>query len=76
MCDWTSGDDTLGEDRFDADLAGHVESLLLSLLLSSLAELGRRELPLVDNTEGRDLTVDAVFDPERDDKRVLVESVP
>jgi hypothetical protein len=75
--DWTSGDDTVGEDRFDADLEGHVESLLLSLLASlSSLELGRRAFPLVDNTEGRDLTVDAVVDPEGDDKRVLMESVP
>jgi hypothetical protein len=77
VCDWTSGDDTPGEDRFDADLAGHVESLLLSLpgSLSSL-ELGRRALALADNPEGRDLTVDAVVDPDRDDKRLLEESVP
>jgi hypothetical protein len=75
VCDWTSGDDTLGEDRFDADLAGHVESLLLSLPVSlSSRELARRALVLADNPEGTDLTVDAVVDP--DDKRLLEESVP
>ena len=43
----------------------HVESLLLSLPVSlSSLELGRRALALVDNPEGRDLTVDAVVDPE------------
>lgn len=69
VCDWTSGDDTLGDDRFDADLAGHVESLLLSLPVGrSSLELGRRGLPLADNTEGRDLTVDAVIDPEGDEE--------
>jgi hypothetical protein len=51
--------------------------LLLSLPagLSSL-ELGRRALPLADDTEGRDLTANAVVDPEGDDKRVFEESVP
>jgi hypothetical protein len=55
----------------------HVESLLLSLPVSlSSLELGRRALALVDNPEGRDLTVDAVVDPEWDDKKLLEESVP
>ncbi len=69
-CDW-SDDDLGGEDRFDADLVGHVESLLLSLpvVFSSLA-LGRCVFPL-----GRDLTVDAVVDPDGYE-RVFVESVP
>ena len=51
--------------------------MLLSLPagLSSL-ELGRRALPLADDTEGRDLTVNAAVDPEGDDKRVFEESVP
>jgi hypothetical protein len=76
VCDWSSSDAPGGEDRFDVDLAGHVESLLLSLpaVLSSLA-LGRRALPLVDSTAGRDLTVDAVVDPDGD-KRVFEVSVP
>lgn len=73
--DWTSGDDTVG-DRFEADLAGHVVSLGLSLVvgLSSL-ELSRRTPPVTDVTEGTDLTASAVVDTEGGDVRVLEESV-
>jgi hypothetical protein len=66
----------VGDDRFDADLEGHVESLLLSLIagLSSL-ELGRRTFPLADSAEGTDLTEDAVVGPEGDDPSVFEEPV-
>ena len=74
MCDWTGSDDPGGEDRFDADLAGHVESLLLSLPVV-LSSLGRRVFPLADGRTGRDLTVDAVVDTDGDE-RVVEESVP
>lgn len=64
VCDRTSGDDTVGEDRFEVDLAGHVVSLALSLMagLSSL-ELSRRKPPLADGTGDTDLVADAVADP-------------
>jgi hypothetical protein len=53
VCDWARGDDTVGEDRFEADLEGHVESLALSLIVDfSSLELGRRPLPAADGTEG------------------------
>jgi hypothetical protein len=74
MCDWTGSDDPGGEDRFDTDLAGHVESLLLSLPVG-LSSLCRRVFPLADSTAGRDLTVDAVADTDGDE-RVVEESVP
>jgi hypothetical protein len=74
MCDWTGSDEPGGEDRFDADLAGHVESLPLSLPVA-LSSLGRRVFPLAESTAGRDLTVDAVVDTDRDD-RLFEESVP
>jgi hypothetical protein len=74
MCDWTGSDDPGGEDRFDTDLAGHVESLLLSLP-AVLSSLGRRVFPLADGREGRDLTVDAVIDTDGDES-VFEESVP
>lgn len=74
MCDWTGSDDPGGEDRFDADLAGHVESLLLSLPVV-LSSLGRRVFPLADSREGRHLTVDAAVDTDGDE-RVFEESVP
>jgi hypothetical protein len=74
MCDWTGSDDPGGEDRFDADLAGHVESLLLSLPVV-LSSLGRRVFPLADGKGGRDLTVDAVIDTDGDES-VVEESVP
>ena len=74
VCDWTSGDDTVGEDRFEADRAGHVDvdSLVLSLVvgLSSLA-LGRRTPPV----EGTDLLADAAVDPEGDDRAAFKESM-
>lgn len=73
-CDWTGSDDPGGEDRFDADLAGHVESLLLSLPVV-LSSLGRRVFPLADSRAGRDLTVDAVVGTDGDE-RVFEESVP
>lgn len=74
-CDWTGSDDPGGEDRFDADLAGHVESLLLSLPVV-LSSLSRRVFPLADGkVGGRDLTVDAVFDTGGDEG-VFEESVP
>jgi hypothetical protein len=74
MCDWTGSDNPGGEDRFDTDLAGHVESLLLSLpaVLSSLV---RRVFPLEDGRAGRDLAVDAVIDTDGDES-VFEESVP
>lgn len=74
VCDWTSGDDTVGEGRFDIDLAGHVASLPLSLIvgLSSLEPV-RRTLPLAKDT---DLTADAVVDPEGDGTKLLEESTP
>lgn len=73
--DWMSGDDTVG-DRFEADLAGHVVSLGLSLVvgLSSL-ELSRLTPPVTDVTEGTALTAGAVVDTEGGDVRVLEESV-
>ncbi len=74
MCDWTGSGGRGGEDRFDADLAGHVESLLLSLLVV-LSSLGRRVFPLADSRVGRDLTVDAVVDTDGDE-RVSEEPVP
>lgn len=73
-CDWTGSEDPGGEDRFDADLAGHVESLLLSLPVV-LSSLDRRVFPLADRRAGRDLTVDAVDDTDGDE-RVIEESVP
>jgi hypothetical protein len=74
VCDWTSGDDTVGEDRF-VDLVGHVESLLLSLFI--VGETARRTLPLVgDCVEDGDRTTDVVVDPEGCDSRALEESVP
>jgi hypothetical protein len=78
VCDWTSGDDTVGEDRFDVDLIGHVE-LLLSLLIVDPPSLvtARRPLPLaIGCAAGGDLTTSAVVDPEGDDARTLEESVP
>jgi hypothetical protein len=74
MRGWTGSDDPGGEDRFDADLAGHVESLFLSLPII-LSSLGRRVFPLADGRAGRDLAVDAVVDTDGDD-RVFEESVP
>jgi hypothetical protein len=75
VCDWTSGDDTVGEDRFEADLPGHVESLALSLVggLSSLA-LGRRTPPVPDSTEDTDLIADAAVDPKEEDTAAFEES--
>jgi hypothetical protein len=67
MCDWTGNDDPGGEDRFDADLAGQVESLFLSLPVV-LSSLGRRVFPLADGRTGRDLTVDAVVDTDGDER--------
>jgi hypothetical protein len=66
----------VGDDRFDADLEGHVESLPLSLIagLSSL-RLGRRTFPLAGSAEGTDLTADAVVGPEGDDPSVFEEPV-
>jgi hypothetical protein len=74
MCGWTGNDDPGGDDRFDADLAGHVESLLLSLpvVFSSLC---RRVFPLADGRGGRDLTVNVVVDTDGDE-RVFGESFP
>lgn len=67
VCDWTSGDDTVGEDRF-VDLVGHVESLLLSLFI--VGETARRTLPLdMDCVEGGDRTTG----PEGCDGRTLEE---
>lgn len=74
ICDWTGKDDPGGEDRFDADLAGHVESLLLSLPVV-LSSLDRRVFPLADGRAGGDLAVDAVVDPDGDE-RVFKGSVP
>ena len=74
MCDWTGSDDPGGEDRFDADLAGHVESLFLSLPVV-LSSLGRRVFPLADSRAGTDLTVDAAVDTDGDEG-VFEESVP
>jgi hypothetical protein len=67
MCDWTGSDDPGGEDRFDTDLAGQVESLFLSLPVV-LSSLGRRVFPLADGRAGRDLTVDAVVDTDGDER--------
>jgi hypothetical protein len=72
VCDWTSGDDTDGEDRF-VDLVGHVESLLLSLFI--VGETARRTLPL-DCVEDGDRTTDVVVSPEGCETRTLEESVP
>ena len=72
--DWTGSDDPGGEDRFDTDLVGQVESLFLSLPMI-LSSLGRRVFPLADGRAGRDLVVDAVADND-DDGKVFEESVP
>ena len=74
MRGWSGSDDPGGEDRFDTDLAGHVESLLLSLPVV-LSSLGRRVFPLVDGRAGGDLTVDAVVDTDGCE-RVFEVSVP
>ena len=74
MCDWTGSDDPGGEDRFDADLAGHVGSFFLSLPVA-LSSLGRRVFPLADSRAGRDMTVDAAVDTDGDEE-VFEESVP
>ncbi len=75
VCDCTSGDGTVGEDRFDPDRKGHVESLFLSLFVG-LSSLGRRTLPLaVDAMAGEDLNADGAVDPEVDDTRLFEESV-
>jgi hypothetical protein len=73
VCDWTSGDDTVGEDRFEADLAGHVVSLALSLV-AGLSSLGRRAPPLPVSIEDTDLIADTAVDPEGDDTAALRES--
>jgi len=81
VCDCTSGDDTVGEDRLDTDLGGQLESLFLSLIggLSSLV-LARRALPPAGVAEDPDLTADGAVDPEDEtefeEPRVLTEPLP
>lgn len=76
ICDCTSGDGTVGEDRFDPDRKDEAESLFLSLLVG-FSSLGRRTLPLaVDTMAGEDLNADGAVDPEVDDTRESVTEVP
>ena len=65
VCDCTSGDGTVGEDRFDPDRSGQVvESLFLSLFVG-FSSLGRRVLPLaVVTMTGEDRNADGALDPE------------
>lgn len=74
VCDCTSGDGTGGEDRFDPDRKGHVESLLFSLF-AGLSSLGRRTLA-VDTMAGEDLNADGAVDPEVDETILVEESAP
>jgi len=67
VCDCTSGDDTVGEDRFDTDLGGQLESLFLSLVVDLSSLVLARRVPLADITEDPDLTADAAVDPEGDE---------
>jgi len=76
VCDCTSGDDTVGEDRFDTVLGGQLESLFLSLVVGLSSLVLARRVPFATVTEDPDLTADAAVDPEGDEPAPKLLIVP